>query len=140
MKSKMQIFQILFFFCWFCYEIFLFYFSWKIVEEQKLMLDGYNIRGWYYMLFNPIIALFSVVVAFNIKNGIERNKVLFFIPIFWMYALLLYILSPTTLFFVAVKIILFLAAPIYAFYWLKRRDLNLVIEKHSKHPPMSEKD
>lgn len=132
MKSRMQIFQILFFFLWFCYEIVSFFLSYQIVKEQSV---DYGVRNWYYISFNSIIVLFCLIVVCTIKNSVERNKVFFFIPIFWTYGLMIYLvvnIGALEYIGVAIKIILFLAAPIYAFYWLKRRDLNLVKQNNQQ--------
>lgn len=132
MKSRMQRFQILFFFLWFCYEIVLFFLSYQIVKEQSV---DYDVRNWYYISFNSIIILFCLIVVCTIKNSVERNKVFFFIPVFWIYGLMIYlVVNIGSLGYVgiAIKMILFLAAPIYAFYWLKRRDLNLVKQNNKE--------
>lgn len=122
MKNKIQILQVSFFFLWFVFEIISLYSSYKVFEEQKSVLKGYGIREWYYAIFNPIIAFFCLVVVCSIKSRIERNKVFFFIPIFWIYALILYILDNPIWQFVVIKVLAFIATLVYVFVWFKKRD------------------
>lgn len=118
---------------WFFYTIFssiYTYNSWVINGDYE-----YAILNLYYLTFTPGILLFCLVCLFSLKTTVERNKMYFFIPVWWIYSLILYTSNPSEVGSVwgnFIRIMIFCIPMGLTFVWLKRRDKNVLSAANKK--------